>query len=461
MAAGAADKGVWVCCAALATFLVAGPVMAQSSPAKDPSQGVVIPVPGGVFIRLSIPTKPKTKADSIVLTAEQYRQLLDRIEKLQAQIDAQRPLRPRSCELEGKLEMHGRQTIVRLRATFKFTTTQPNTIVRLGCQKAHAVEVHSDSGKKPLLTSDDDGLRVLAETAGDHSIRLDLEAPLTAQGPKGAETGFEIGLPGAPITALTFEPPANVHRYRLTTKIAQPGDALPAVPDTETEQPEADRFLPGKGGDPLGPITNLVLSWEDPNRKVDAVRSVETEIIATIAANEIVTDARLHLRGSASEWKFTAPASADVTVSVWPRAGETKAAEFAPQRAPNVLRPDAEKSLWRIVFREPFDNDLLVSIVTRQPRPRTDPKAARGPFAIGPFAALGVPQQSGTIRVRSPSNWRPTATLKGTTTREIEQATGETIYKYRQAEISTPPKDPPVTLTLIATAGSHQRARSS
>lgn len=438
--------------AVLVAIVVASNAAGQSpSPKAPPADGIPITLPGGVVIVIGGKPKPPPKADPVILTAEQYKELLDKLAKLQAQVDAQRPARPRSCELEGKVEVRGRQPVVRLRATFKFTTTRPNTLIHLGCQKAHAVEAKADDGKTPILTASDDGLRVLAESPGDHTVRLELDLALGARGPKGAEQGFEVGLPGAPITALTFEPPTGVRRYTLTTRTPRSGG--PAGADSETEQPEAERFLPGKGGAPLGPITTLALSWEDPERKTDTPRSAEAETVVTVGASELVTETKWHLRGPAAEWKFTAPASADVTVAPWSKAGGAKAADFGTDRAPNVLRPDPGQSVWRVVFRESFNGDLLVTVVARQPRPRGGEPATRGPFPIGPYVVLNVPQQNGTIRVRAPSNLRPTASLKGETTRETEEGSGDTVYRFRQAETATAPKDPHVTLTLTPLPG--------
>lgn len=443
-------------CAALAILLAAGSVLAQPISGLRSSSEIPVPFPGGPLI--FIPKQP-AKPGSIILTAEQYKELIERLEKLQAQVDAQRPLRPRSCELEGKVEIRGKQPVVRLRATFRFSTTRPRTIVHLGCQKTHPIEAHSDDGKTPLLTAADDGLRVLAETAGDHTIRLELEVPLTPRGPKGAELGFEIGLPGSPITALTFEAPTNVRRYNLTTKTPRVGSAGVANTETETEQPEVDRFLPGKGGVPLGPITNLVISWDDPNRVADSVRSAVAELTITVGATELHTDTRLRLRGPGTEWKFTAPSTADVSVGIWTRPG-AKALDFLADRAPNVVRPDPGQSVWRIVFRESFVGDLLVTVTTKQPRPPSGEPGSLGPFALGPFDVLNVPRFDGTIRVKSPTSLRPTLTIKGDSSREVDEASGEAVYRFTRPEVKAPSSEPTGTMNLAQVPGVvHARVR--
>jgi hypothetical protein len=289
----------------------------------------------------------------------------------------------------------------------------------------------------------------LLESPGDHTIRLELDAPIAPRGPKGAELGFEIGLPGAPITLLSFEAPTGVRKYTLTTRLARTAGSS----ETEVEQPEVERFQPGKGGAPLGPITFLGLAWEDPSRKIDVVRTAEAEITVTVAAAELVTEAKLRLRGPATEWRFTAPASADVTVGLWTQPGGGKAPELPPDRIPNVLRPDPGQTTWRLTFREPMASELLVTIVTRQPRGRANDSTSRGPFPIGPFAVLNLPAQTGVVRVRTPPNWRATATLRGDVRRESDDGSGELIYRYRLTDVSAPPARAPIELTVDPVPG--------
>src|SRR5262249_46189684 len=371
-------------------------------------------------------------------------------------LEARQPTRPRSCELEGNLEQRGRQVVVRLKATFKFTTVQPRSVVYLGCQRAQAVEATGDDGKPPLLTAADDGLRVQVESAGDHTVRLELDVPVSPRGPKGAELGVEVGLPGSPITALSFHAPTNVRRYTLTTKTqkaaAAPG---PLVPEADVESTEADRFLPTKGGAPLGPITYLALSWEDPQRRAEVVRSAETEMTVFVRPDELLTEARMPLRGSANEWQFTAPASADVSIGLWPTGGPAKpATELPADRAPSVIRPEPGQTVWRVQFTEPGPPDLLVTIVARTGRAKVGQAGATGPFPVGPFVVLDTPRQSGVIRVRAPFNVRVTASLKGDARRESDGASSDPLYRFSYTTpMAKPPADTPVELSLAPIAG--------
>ena len=145
-------------------------------------------------------------------------------------------------------------------------------------------------------------------------------------------------------------------------------------------------------------------------------------------------------------------ATSDVTVGLWSSPG-TKPPEIPPDRSPNVIRPEPGQTLWRVECREPIASDLLVTITAKQQRPRATEPGYAGPYPIGPFAVLDVPQQIGLIRVRAPFAVRTTATLKGTTQQEPSEAAGETLYRYRLAESKSPPATPLLELTLSPAMG--------
>ncbi|HEX3146500.1 MAG TPA: hypothetical protein VHR66_00260 [Gemmataceae bacterium] len=435
-------------------LIVVGLTASVANAESPPTTKIPITLPGGFVVVLGGPL-PKSEAPTV--PADKYRELQERVDRLQAIVDAAQPIRPRSVELDGRIEQRGRQTVVRLKATFKVATSRPDVLVALGCQRAHAIEARGDDGKPLRLVAADDGLRVHFPAAGDHVLRLELDCPVGPRGPKGNELGFEIGLPGAAITTLTLEPPASVKQYSLSTRVpkGQPGGG---TAETETEVAEVERFMPAKGGAPLGAIGSLIVAWEDPTRKAEAVRSVDGDITVTVGADESVTEARLRLRGQATEWRFTAPATADVTVGPWVNAGVGKG-PADPARLPNVIRPEPGQTIWRVENREATAGDLLATITTRTPRTRD--AGNRASFPVGPFAVLDVTQQAGVIRVRTPLAVKATPLMHGDCRREADELGGESVFRYRYPLLKTAPAAAPLDLTLTAATGAvYCRARS-
>src|SRR5262245_62008780 len=104
------------------TLLISLPAAAQ--PSRPGPIPVTIPLPGGSIVRFNIPPVP-APPDGVLLTPARYRELLEQIEKLQAQLAARQPHRPRACELEGRVEQRGQQGVVRVKATFKYTAPDP------------------------------------------------------------------------------------------------------------------------------------------------------------------------------------------------------------------------------------------------------------------------------------------------------------------------------------------------
>ncbi len=177
----------------------------------------------------------------------------------------------------------------------------------LGCQKAQPVEAKWQDGKLPLLIATDKGLAIQAEAAGEHSVQLELELSLQPRGTKGTEIGFELGLPGAPITTLSFEAPGNLKQVTLSRR--EVGGAL-------SDPPIEKRFavkqlLPETGGEALGPITSLAVSWEDASQpNVGSVAlSAEAETLVIVGEADVQIETRLRMRGNAKEWRFLRPSA--------------------------------------------------------------------------------------------------------------------------------------------------------
>lgn len=399
----------------------------------------------GLLLPLPVPPNPEV----VLLSREKYQELLEQVAKLQAQLAAQQPNRPRSCELEVRIETRGRLAIAKIKATYKFSTTQARSTIFLGCKNAQPVEAKLADGKAPLLLVTDEGLAVQVEQPGDYQLQLDLDAAIVARGTKGTEYGYEVGLPAAPITLFAMDAPSGVKRYTLTTKSNRaPTVAAPV----ESEQVDAERYALGKGGTPMGPITSLAVLWEDPKSKVELPKTAESDILVTVSDDEVLTTAKLRLRGNATEWRFAAPATADVVVTRWQGTGLAKSPlEFPADRAPSVLRPEPGQNVWKIQFRDPPTSDLLATVTVRALRPRTNDPKAKSPFLVGPFDVLDAAKQTGVLRLKVPANVRPTFALKGDTRRDVEE---EGTYRYaRLSPLSAVPKDPYAELTLTPLPG--------
>jgi hypothetical protein len=438
--------------ATLAAVVIAG-LAGRPAPAQPPAKGdkevgentTKAKAPAGAIKLPSGATTVDTdkfneviqKGNGFFLTPERYKDLIDQIERLKKQITPEKAAAPSTCELDGMVEQRGGRAVVRVKVVFKFRTTQPHSVVALGCQKAAAVKAQIDEGKLPqLLPPGEGGLNVLVDEPAEHTLRLELETPVLTRGSKGTERGFEMGLPGAPITTLTFAAPPQVKRLTIGRREVGSAAAAPA----DVRRVDAAHLAPGHGGEALGPITSLEVSWDDPTQPIPAQgpRSAEADITVSIAEAEVQTEARLRLKGTAKEWRFVAPATAEVSVGKPPPpTGDplAKPVELPYDQAPTLVRPDPNQPpIWKLQFKEAMAADLLVAVSARTPRPRaTDAKGARGTFPVGPVAALDVQQQSGTIHVMTPPQIRATGIPKGDTRRQDlgDEPTRSAVFRYQ------------------------------
>jgi hypothetical protein len=451
----------------LFAIVAAWPLRAQGPPAKDkevPKKNTALKLPSGAIIVVTSNPEALDQFEGVYLSPEKFKELNEQIEQFKKQIAAEKAVPPSSCELEGRVEQRGSQSIVCMKATFKFRTNLPRSVVFLGCKKARAVEAKLEDGKLPLLASSDKGLTVQVDAAGEHSVALVVELPLLPRGPKGGEIGFELELPGAPISTLNFEAPSQVTRLSIgrrelgsPTTIPVSGTEIPL----EVKRVDAKRLIPGQPGEALGPVGHLEVWWEDRGNPgaTESIRSAECDVQVTIGEADIQAETRLRLKGIAKDWKFVAPASAEVAVGRASTPGTGKPVDFPIDQAPEVIRPEPGKSEWRIGFRETNSTELLVTIATRSPRNRSADPKVKTSWPVGPFAALGVQQQIGSIRIKSLPNLRVTAHLKGDTQRidRSDDPAGEAIYRFR-ALPAGPSNQPgaPLVLDISAAAGAVQ-----
>lgn len=341
---------------------------------------------GGVA--LSQPKPPEPPGDTIVLTPAEWKALQEQIEWAK-KVTAAKPVAPSSCAVRVRIEMRGDKPVAVLTATFGVRTTTPRAVVALGLQKAHVTAARGEGNRLPVLNPPgDDGLTVLFETVGEHTLTLELETAVAARG--RGELGFDIGLPRAAITTLTVEQPPATAAKKLAVGTRTDGKGTDAKRVVIGVEQLARPF-------PLGATDTLELAWEPPTTVAPAAPTVEADVVVTVDDSQVETVAKLWLRGPKGDWQLALPPGADVTAT-----SETASA------APTITRPaDAGRHVWTI--RGPVEPtaDWLVTVTTRQPRPKPTEAKFRGPYPLGPFAALGGVKSSGKVTVFAP----PTARL--------------------------------------------------
>jgi hypothetical protein len=373
-----------------------GPANGTSAPAPKELPGIRLP--DGTFLWFG----SGDGDERVSLTPRELQKLQDQIDQLKKQLAARRASAPSGCAIRGRVEKRGEQLVAVLKLTLSFRTTAAKTPMALGGKKAFLVAASLDGGKLPILETVEDGFAAVIETAGEHTLTLELEAPVTARGAK-AELGFELGLPRAAITTLLLEPPdPAVKRINLTTRTSDP--AQPMRPAEPRRVPALDvKQLAARAGQEtgyaLGPVDSLEVTWEPPAssaQPADRVQSAELDLTVLLTESVAETTARIKLHGPARQWHLVAPANAIVSAS---RA--VGASDLGPAQAPTVLKPaSAAKPIWTIEFPAgSTPADWVIAAVARGDRPKADEPKHRGPFPIGPFSVLDVLRQTGTVRV--------------------------------------------------------------
>jgi hypothetical protein len=367
-------------------------------------------LPDGTYLWLNSPSD--SGGERISLTPQELQKLLDQVDQLRKQLAVRKAVPPSGCAVRARVEKRGEQLVAVVKLTCTFRTTAPQSVISLGGRRGFLVAASLDGNKLPVLDTTDDGFAVLVETAGDHTLRLELDAPITARGTK-LELGFELGLPRAAVTTFLFEPPGGeVKRVNITTRTPDPSQ--PNRPSETRRFPGLDvkQLTPRAGqeaGLPLGPIDSLEVTWDAPatsSQPADQVQSAELDLNVLLAESLVETTAKLRFRGPAGEWRFITPPNAEVGID---RAGGS---DVGTSQAAVLSKPsDPNKPVWKIDFPAGTSPaDWVITAVTRQARPKSDDPRHRGPFNIGPFTTLNVFRQTGTVRVTAGPNTRLTFT---------------------------------------------------
>ena len=353
--------------------------------------------------------------DRVLLTPQEYKTLLEQLNEAKKAKEAAMPSVPSGCAIQSRIEMRGERNIAAITATFTFRTTAPRTVMMLGCQRAAVSSAKSANGKLPILISSPDaGLSVLVETAGEHTVTVELEAPITGRGTRG-ELGFEIGLPRSAVTTFVLDhAPNKVKQLTIGTRIAEAATGIPMIarpPEIKRTTWNLDQLA--NKTVPLGATDVLELTWEPPSSattSIEATLTAETDLAVRVDETQVETIAKIRLHGNAKEWSLHLPMNADVFAErIVPGASPMSPIETpAIGPAATVLRPkDPTKPIWAI--RTPNDTttaDWLVTVAVRQTRPKSSDPKFRGPYAIGPFSIPTATRHSGKVRVHAPASVR-------------------------------------------------------
>jgi hypothetical protein len=433
-----------VCCACLALAVAARaadqPSRPTAPPAESPRPAAAVRglddlknLPPGAIIVICPDLKEGLRLipNAVLMTPENYQKLLDEIAQLRAAAGPEKPTLPTACRLTGQVK----ENAVHFKVQFDLHTREPNTAVTLACTQGRGLGVSLD-GKTPLCHhSTEDGYVVEVEKPGDHQAVLEVEVELTG---KGAERGFSLDLPRAPITTLDLDlPDPAVKDVRLT---------VPGKEGRPTTQALPVRVADGKNrvSALLGALSRLELAWKGPAPPLAGppLLTAEGHITVRIVASGVLTDMSFSLkplRGQTSQWRFLLPPRTEL---VSPRPPDERVADF---RQPDPKNPLLHVLQLKGSGAEPLD----VSFQAFQPR-------AEGSLPVGPFAVLGAFPHTGTLLVTAPPELRLTPQPRGEpqvtlsprelTDEERRRDPNAVAFTYRAmqaVEVKPPPAPPP------------------
>src|SRR5262245_30973597 len=168
--------------ALFAVVLTAVAVSAQD-PTKPTKDKDAIKLPDGTIVFYTkSPDDPNPPIDGVRLSAKEYKALVEQAEQLKKLKDGAKPAGPSECHVAGRTAVRGDRTVVELSFTYRFRTTGPRQAVALGGGRTFPTGAKIDGDALPVLVAADDGVTVLAEHPGDHTLVMTAEAPVTARG---------------------------------------------------------------------------------------------------------------------------------------------------------------------------------------------------------------------------------------------------------------------------------------
>lgn len=321
----------------------------------------------------------------VVMTPEQYRKLLEKIETLNQQLKARPAGTVSMWKVTGKME--GR--FARLRVSFRVNTERENAVVVLGCARANATNIQLDKDTtQPLLGKGPDGHFVEIEKQGTHDVYLDLllellempaasTAPAVRPGPD-RPLGFDLDLPTAHITDIDLELPPDAKNVRLRD--------LPAK-----ENLKGNRLVAA-----LGRADKLKVVWQPPQAVKGPIPVLTARGEITVRLNGPQNDlvrADLTLQDlgrSTPRWELQLPPGARVRLAN-PAERERLKGDIRGNGSPD----------GRVTLELAAPTSEQLGVVVEYTRPR-----ASSTVPLGPFNVEGATTQTGVIWIVAGSEHR-------------------------------------------------------
>jgi hypothetical protein len=298
------------------------------------------------------------------------------------------PLAPGECRVSFTTDRRGDADVAAVTLTYRFQTPSPRSTVSLGGRGTFPATARYATGETPALIAGDEGLSVRVPAAGSYELTVVTEcAVVPRQG--GGDVGFDLSLPGSVVTTLTATGPAP-RTYVVTANGGGAGN-------------ETRRFGPGAlaatadrpGGVPLGPVTALAVSWDDPTARPFATTTATFDTDVRVEDTVVEGVTRLRVTGNERKWALELPDAAQVEVTRFPAAADGRV-----ERGVSVSKPASPGLPWVVSVPEP--GEWLVTVRHRTVRPAKGTPEWLGPYAVGPVTVVGASRQTGTVRLYAP-----------------------------------------------------------
>lgn len=398
-----------VCCFLLASPPSPGQTKPPPSGSPTPTgetRAAALKLPDGTIVLYTKnPDDPNPPIDAVILSAKEYKALVEQAENGKKGKDPVKPQSPSGCAIRAKVQQAGESLVTGVTLIYTVQTTAPRTTVNLGCARGFPRAARLSDGKLPVLGVSPEGLTAVLEKPGEHTLTVELDAPIGPRGSKG-ELGFDVGLPRAAITTFSLEPPPG------GVKKVTVGTRSPDRP-TETQRNSfpVDR-LAHAPGQPLGPTDTLEVTWDAPTttappQPTDTSLIADSQVTVRVDESQVEATAKIRLRGPAREWHIALPSGADVVATrATPPPGGPETPFPTTGSATLVRPPDNNRPIWTLKLPEGPPVEWTVTATVRVSRPNSSDPKSRGPYPIGPFAVLSATRQTTTLQVTAPSTVR-------------------------------------------------------